>query len=177
MSSLLVEMGNRKSVTEYPELYFRLKQESSYNRASKTPADSIGWFRNNDFNNKPGDKNFVRVDTVDGKPEWVLMDHKGPGSIVRTWMPFPKSNKSETDAIIKVYLDGSTVPVIEGNMLEVFNGDGLIPHPFAHKSLRSAVSFFPIPYSKSCKVTTSEVPYFYQITYREYSGKLPKLAY
>lgn len=170
MSSLLVEMGNRNSVAEYPELYFRLMQESSYNRASKTPADSIGWFRNNDFNNKPGDKNFVRVDTVDGKPEWVLMDHKGPGSIVRTWMPFPKSNKSETDAIIKVYLDGSTVPVIEGNMLEVFNGDGLIPYPFAHKSLRSAVSFFPIPYSKSCKVTTSEAPYFYQITYREYSA-------
>jgi hypothetical protein len=65
-------------------------------------------------------------------------------------------------------LDGNDAPTIEGNMLELFNGDGLIPYPFAHKSLRSSVSFFPIPYAKSCKITTTQRPFFFQFTYREY---------
>ena len=47
-------------------------------------------------------------------------------------------------------------------------GPDLSPYPFAHKSLRSAVSFFPIPYAKSCKVTVTKQPFFYQFTYREY---------
>jgi hypothetical protein len=53
-------------------------------------------------------------------------------------------------------------------MLNLFNGTGLIPFPLAHKSLRSAVSFFPIPYAKSCKITVTERPFFYQFTFREY---------
>lgn len=168
IDTLLREMSNRDYMAEYPEPVFKLKQESSYNRASVSPKDSMGWFMNNDFNSKPTDRNFLRIDTINGNKEWVLMDHNAPGVIVRTWMPFSKPDVSDTDAIIRVYLDGSSAPVIEGNMMEVFNGDGFIPYPFAHKSLRSAVSFFPIPYSKSCKVTTSKCPSFYQITYREY---------
>ena len=53
-------------------------------------------------------------------------------------------------------------------MLGLLNGTGLIPFPLAHKSLRSAVSFFPIPYAKSCKVTVTEQPFFFQFTYRDY---------
>ena len=41
-------------------------------------------------------------------------------------------------------------------MLGMFDGTGVIPYPFAHPSLRSAVNFFPIPYAKSCKVTTDQ---------------------
>jgi hypothetical protein len=58
--------------------------------------------------------------------------------------------------------------VLEGNMLGLLDGTGLFPFPLAHSSLRSAVSFFPIPYAKSCKVTVTERPFFYQLTYREY---------
>ncbi|SEC72309.1 Protein of unknown function [Maribacter dokdonensis] len=170
VSSLLYEMIDRDAITKFPTKDFRLKQESSYNRASKTPSDTVGWFINQDFNrkNKEEDQNFIRTEEISGQKEWVIMDHHGPGAIVRTWMPFLNSKKPTTTSIIKIYLDGAKEPTLQGNMLGLLNGTGLFPFPFAHKSLRSSVSFFPIPYAKSCKITVTEKPFFYQFTYREY---------
>jgi hypothetical protein len=168
IESLLNEMIDRDAVASFPQTNFRLKQESSYNRASVSPEDSAGWFINKDFNSDDEDHNFIRIDEKNGQKEWVLMDHQGAGAIVRTWMPFLKQNEPDTDIQIRVYLDGAEQAVLEGNMLGLFNGTGVIPFPLAHKSLRSAVSFFPIPYAKSCKITVSERPFFYQFTYREY---------
>ncbi|WP_405604041.1 glycoside hydrolase family 172 protein [Polaribacter sp. Asnod1-A03] len=161
-------MIDRDKQSRYPKIDFRLKQESSYNRVSVSIKDSITWFENHDFNSNDKDKNFIRIEENKNQKEWVLMDHKGPGAIVRTWMPFLNAKKPDTDIQIKIYLDGNDQPILEGNMLTLLNGDGFFPYPFAHKSLRSAVSFFPIPYSKSCKITTTKRPFFYQFTYREY---------
>lgn len=168
IESLLAEMVDRDAVSRFPQNNFRLKQHSSYNRASKTPADTVGWFTNHDFNRKEEDHNFIRIEEYNGQKEWVLMEHDGPGAIVRTWMPFLSAKKPGTTNVIKIYLDGSTEPVLKGNMLGLFDGTGLIPFPLAHQSLRSAVSFFPIPYQKSCKVTVTERPFFFQFTFREY---------
>ncbi|MDO6737763.1 glycoside hydrolase family 172 protein [Wenyingzhuangia sp. 2_MG-2023] len=168
IESLLSEMINREQIANFPDTNYRLKQESSYNRASLAPEDKEGWFMNKDFSSNKKDHNFIRIEENNGQKEWVLMDHEGAGAIVRTWMPFKNASTSKTDIIIKFYLDGSKTPVIEGNMLRVLNGDGLIPFPLAHKSLRSAVSFFPIPYAKSCKITVTKRPFFYQFAYREY---------
>jgi hypothetical protein len=168
ITSLLKEMVDRDAVASYPQSNFRLKQASSYNRVSVSPEDSIAWFNNHDFNSNEKDSNFIRVEENNGQQEWVLMDHQGAGAIVRTWMPFLSAKTPSTDIVIKFYLDGATEPVLQGNMLGLLNGTGLIPFPLAHKSLRSAVSFFPIPYAKSCKVTVTERPFFYQFTYREY---------
>ncbi|MBU2929860.1 glycoside hydrolase family 172 protein [Winogradskyella psychrotolerans] len=169
MTSLLNEMIDRDVIASFPQKDFRLKQESSYNRASVSPNDSIGWFTNKDLNNNDIDHNFIRIEENNGQKEWVLMDHQSAGAIVRTWMPIRSTKRIETNSIIKIYLDGAKEPTLEGNMLNLFNGTGLIPFPLAHKSLRSAVSFFPIPYAKSCKITVTERPFFYQFTYREYS--------
>ncbi|UMB53747.1 DUF2961 domain-containing protein [Lutibacter sp. A64] len=166
--SLLKEMVNRTEQSRYPKVDFRLKQASSYNRASVDSLDIDGWFINHDFNSNNKDHNFIRIEENNQQKEWVLMDHNGPGAIVRTWMPFLNDSKPDTDIQIKIYLDGSETPIVEGNMLQLLNGDGLFPFPFAHKSLRSAVSFFPIAYAKSCKITTTGRPFFYQFTYREY---------
>lgn len=165
IESLLGEMIDRDSIARYPEQNFRLKQASSYNRASKTPDDPKGWFANKDFND-----HFIRVDEKDGQKEWVLMDHTGPGAIVRTWIPWRKQLDSNSNVTMRIYLDGDEEPTIEGNMLGMFDGSGFVPFPFAHASLRSAVSFFPIPYQKGCKVTLDEKPFFYQFTYREYDA-------
>ncbi|MDE3742074.1 glycoside hydrolase family 172 protein [Maribacter polysaccharolyticus] len=169
IESLLLEMIDREAISRFPKHDFRLKQESSYNRASKTPNDTVGWFFNEDFNSKKITGNFVRVEENNGEKEWVLMDHKGPGAIVRTWMPFLNPKEPNTTNIIRIYLDGAEEPVLEGNMLGLLNGTGLFPFPFAHKSLRSSVSFFPIAYAKSCKITVTEQPFFYQFTYRAYA--------
>ena len=156
-------MIDRDSIAKFPKHNFRLKQASSYNRASKTPDEPKGW-----FNNKDRAGQVVRVDEVDGKKEWVLMDHNAPGAIVRSWMPWHNQLKSGSELTLRIFLDGEEQPVIEGNMLGLFDGSGFVPFPFAHTSLRSAVSFFPIPYQKSCKVTTDSEPFFFQFTYREY---------
>ena len=173
IESLLSEMIDRDAMARFPESDFRLKQHSSYNRASKTPDEPEGWFTNKDFNSKATDKNFIRIEENAGKQEWVLMDHKGPGAIVRTWMPWRSQNNPATTNRIRIYLDGAAEPVLEGNMLGLLDGTGLIPYPLAHSSLRSAVSFFPIPYAKSCKVTTAEQPFFFQFTFREYAEGTP----
>ena len=163
MRYLLKEMIDRDSIARFPMKNFRLKQASSYNRASKTPDDPKGWFNNVDRKGQ-----VVRIDEVDGKKEWVLMDHQGPGAIVRTWMPWHNQKKGGSKLTMRIFLDGAETPAIEGNMLGMFDGTGFVPFPFAHPSLRSAVNFFPIPYQKSCKVTTDEEPFFFQFTYREY---------
>lgn len=177
MQSLLEEMIDRDAVAKFPQNNFRLKQESSYNRASTSPKDSVGWFTNQDYNSKPEEGNelingqegnFIRIEENNGAQEWVIMDDKGPGALVRTWMPFLNPKDPSTTSILKIYLDGASEPVLEGNTLGLLNGTGLIPFPLAHKSLRSAVSFFPIPYTNGCKITVSELPFFYQMTYREY---------
>ena len=169
--SLLDEMTNRDAVTHFPQTDFRLKQSSSYNRASVSPEDSVGWFNNKDNNTSDKDSCFIRIEEINGQKEWVLMDHQGPGAIVRSWMPLRNAKKPEmgNDITIKFYLDGDTVPTLVGPMLGLLDGTGLFPFPLAHKSLRSAVSFFPIPYAKSCKVTVTQRPFFYIFTYREYA--------
>ncbi|MGD7654739.1 MAG: glycoside hydrolase family 172 protein [Verrucomicrobiales bacterium] len=166
-------MVDRDAVARFPQRDFRLKQQSSYNRASRTPDEPEGWFTNKDFNRRPGDRNFLRIEENDGKKEWVLMDHDGAGAIVRTWMPWLRQLKPGSDITMRIYLDGSDEPALEGNMLGMFDGSGVIPHPFAHSSLRSAVNFFPIPYAKSCKVTTDKMPFFFQFTFREYAEGTP----
>jgi hypothetical protein len=173
IESLLTEMIDHESVARFPEKDFRLKQHSSYNRASKTPDEPKGWFNNKDNNTGPKDDSFIRIEENDGRKEWVLMDHQGPGAIVRTWMPWRSKTAATTDINMRIYLDGSDEPALEGNMLTMFDGNGVIPYPFAHQSLRSAVNFFPIPYAKSCKVTTDQMPFFFIFTFREYDEGTP----
>lgn len=173
VQSLLREMTDRDNAARYPKTNFRLKQASSYNRASKTPDEPKGWFKNKDYNSGPKDKNFIRIEENNGRKEWVLMDHDEAGAIVRTWMPWHKFNQGGSKITMRIYLDGSDEPALEGNMLSMFDGTGVVPFPFAHSSLSSAVNFFPIPYAKSCKVTTDAMPFFFQFTYREYDEGTP----
>ncbi|TWU39604.1 glycoside hydrolase family 172 protein [Novipirellula artificiosorum] len=177
IESLLHEMVDRDSVARYPTSDFRLKQDSSYNRESKIPepasANPQGWFANGDFNTEKRQSNLIRIEDNDGRKEWVLMEDTGPGTIVRSWMPWRGQANPKTTTIIRFYLDGASEPVIEGNQFDLFQGKGMIPFPLAHPSLRSAVSFFPIPYAKSCKVTVSEAPFFFQFTYRKYPQGTP----
>ena len=112
IQSLLQEMTDRDNVARFPKSNFRLKQASSYNRASKTPDEPKGWFMNKDFNG-----HCVRVDEKDGEKEWVLMDHEGPGAIVRIWMPWHNDKNSASNSTLRFYLDGKEQPAIEGNLL------------------------------------------------------------
>ena len=164
IESLLREMVDRDEVARYPKADFRLKQDSSYDRSSRTPDEPQGWFSNFDRSTSDQHHNFIRTEENRGRKEWVVMEDEGAGVITRFWVPWRNQLKPGTDIVIRFYLDGASEPAIEGNMFELFQGRGLIPFPLAHESLRSAVSFFPIPYAKSCKVTMSDHPFFFQFT-------------
>ena len=64
IESLLTEMVDRDAVARFPLPDFRLRQQSSYDRRSKTPDESDGWFANKDHT-----KNFVRVEQNNGRQE------------------------------------------------------------------------------------------------------------
>ncbi|GAC16474.1 hypothetical protein GLIP_3863 [Aliiglaciecola lipolytica E3] len=168
------EMTDKSRIARFPRNDFRLAQQSSYDRDSvefeEAKYEATGWFANFDRNSNKKNGNFERKEIINGREEYVVMEHTGPGAIVRTWMPWESYKKPGTNAIIRFYIDGKSEPALQGNMFDLLNGKGLIPYPLAHESLASAVSFFPIPYAKSMKVTVSEMPFFFQFTYRAYDA-------
>ena len=77
--SLLNEMTNRDALARLPQPAYSCRQASSYERLSKTPEDHDTWMANHDWSH------FLRSEEVDGRTEWVMLDQKGPGCIVRIW--------------------------------------------------------------------------------------------
>lgn len=151
--SLLKEMTSRENITYFPAKSYKLIQSSSYNRASVSP-EKDGWFANADMSH------FIRVEDTEGRREFVMMDVSGPGAIVRWWMTFYKAQ----NGTIRIYLDKSSTPVIEGSADDLLSGILLEGTPFAVSLQEGAPIgeegrdydhnlYFPIPFSSHCKVT------------------------
>ena len=160
--SLLQEMGDRTSITQWPVHEFSSLQSSSYNRASVAP-DQPGWFADSDG------VAWIREEMNVGKKEYVIMEHDGPGCITRMWTPFfyyRFSNRIGPN--VKIYLDGNPKPVIEENFIALLSGKGSISPPFANYTARAGVCFLPIPFQKSCKITLDDKAFYNIINYRAY---------
>ena len=172
LETLLDEMVDRGRLARFPSPEYRLRQQSSYDRGSKSPEDPRGWFANRDRGH------FIRTEVNNGRKEWVLMEHQGAGAMVRTWMPDPRitpmvlSGRRKAPAELgrlRIYLDGKPVPALEGPTYDLLNGTTIMSYPFGHKSLSSAVSYLPIPWAEGCKITMDVEPQYYIFTYREYT--------
>jgi hypothetical protein len=178
LESLLHEMADRSELTRICDPPYVAKAATSYDRESKVndPADGLyvekkgrdwgkGWFANRDFNQ------FIRVEKNDGRTEYVLMEDKGPGAIVRWWAT---ANNRGT---IRIYLDGAAEPVIAMKPAELVGGDKLAPYPLSFRASNDKTNpnwrghdlYLPIPYQKGCKVTWEGRPAYYQINYRKYA--------
>ena len=151
IESLLTEMTNRNLIPEFPEPYYTCKQFSSYDRNSVGP-DKDGWFANHDCTW------FIREENTHGRREFVMFDAEGPGAIVRFWMTF--AGDGAYDGILRIYIDGSLDPVIEGPPMDIISGGGLVGEPLSSSvspecdnNRRGHNLYFPIPYSISCKIT------------------------
>ncbi len=159
MASLLKEMTDREAVTRYPNPPYRCLQASSYNRAS-VRRGGPGWFADSDGTG------FIRKEKIDGKTEWVVMEHLGPGCITRIWAPsFYFGRKPQH---IRIYLDGSGQPVLDEPLIDLLTGKGPVKYPFAARTTRAGVFYLPIPFAGSCKVTMTSKPFYYSINYRAY---------
>lgn len=164
MQSLLREMVNRESITEFSaELPYKTLQASSYNRASVSP-DQPGWFADSD-----GVFCIRTEKNKKSETEWVLMEDNGPGAITKMWaVCFYYGLGDTTGANLKIYLDGEEEPTIFCNFFELVQGKNFVKPPLAAETRRAGNCYLPIPYAKSCKVTMDKKVFYNIINYRSY---------
>ena len=94
-------MVDRDSLARLPARAFRCLQASSYDRAQTDPSNPKTWFANHDY------EQFIRIETNEGRKEWVIMEHQGPGCIVRFWIPL---HGAKNNQLIRFYFDGAKTP-------------------------------------------------------------------
>ena len=171
LESLLAEMTDYDSVASWPAPAYSTGQASSYDRASTDPTvlTDANWFANHDY------ENFLRGDGKGSETEWVMMDTTGPGCVTRLWYA-GYDTLDQRPGKLRIYLDGNPVPVIDERMLDLLNGAGSVPPPFANELSRGHNMFLPIPYAQSCRIvyvgtgaeTFNPIYFWYNIEYRTY---------
>jgi hypothetical protein len=180
LETLLNEMVDRDAIAQFPHPGYTLKQFSSYDRATVAPGDK-SWFANWDRSM------FIRIDTISGRQEYVMMDMDGPGAIVRFWMTFAGQNSGK--GIMRIYFDNDTLPAIEGTAFGIVSDSLLTYEPLASSvsdstkyEMRGHNLYLPLPYSKHCMVTyqtgnikdagakTGGEAVYYNIDYRSYKS-------
>ena len=182
LRSLLAEMTDRNAAPKWPVPGYTLKQASSYDRVSTNPAVATTWFANNDS------AQFIRIEETDGRREWVIMEHSGPGAITRMWLPLEPTKDNQ---VIRFYFDGSPTPAIAVPFNQLMSGRGFVKPLFAFvasdetdlrnqlkaepKVLRGVAGdlYLPIPFARGCKITLDQVPFYYIINYRAYERGVP----
>lgn len=156
LDSLLDEMTDLSMLAEYPDPPFTCKQFSSYDRRSKTPEDHEGWFANGDRGK------YIRVEERAGRKEFVMLDAEGPGCVVRIW-------SANAGGDLRIYLDGNDKPALEMNMQHAMDGrHEPFLAPLAGVHSRGWNLYFPFPYARHCKVTTTDGNIYYHVNYRTY---------
>jgi hypothetical protein len=155
-ASLLEEMVSLDKLAEFPNPSYTCKQFSSYDRASKSPDEE--WFANGDAGQ------FMRVEDKAGRKEHVMAEMDGPGAIVRIWSANPAGT-------LRIYIDGAETPEIEAPMSDILGGNfpGW-PVPIAGERSKGWNLYFPIPYARSCKVTSDKGGFYYHVNYRTYGN-------
>lgn len=154
--SLLDDMTGIAGMAEFPSPGYTAKQFSSYDRKSKSPSEE--WFANGDAGQ------FLRTETRGQRTEYVLMDAAGPGAITRIWSANPEGT-------LRIYIDESVTPALEAPMSELLGGKfpGL-PRPIAGEYSKGWNLYFPIAYTKHCKVTSDRGGFYYHVNYRTYEA-------
>ena len=163
LETLLHEMTDPAALARFPEMEYQSLQASSYNRESVSP-DQPGWFADSDG------VAWIRDEMINGRKEYVVMEHNGPGCITRMWTPFFYYNfDNRKGPDVRIYLDGNPKPVIDECFIELLTGKGSIKPPFCSFTARAGLCFLPIPFGKSCKITLSEKAFYNIINYRAYA--------
>lgn len=98
--------------------------------------------------------------------ERVLVDVKGPGCIYRIWVTGLLAGR------LRVYFDGATTPTIDLERTDFFSG--LTPPlltPIVGDDTASSGGFYcylPMPFREGCRITSSGIAHYYNITYQVY---------
>jgi len=153
-ASLLDEMTDLTGMALFPDPAYTCRQFSSYDRKSKSPEEE--WFANHDRGQ------YLRVESREGRQEYVMMDSEGPGAVVRIWSANP-------EGVMRIYLDGEAEPVVEAPMQDILGGRlAGWPQPIAGERSKGWNLYFPIPYDRHCKITSDHGDFYYHVNYRTY---------
>lgn len=163
VGTLLPQMTNLDLLTRRPRPWFKTEQASSYDRASKSPAQD--WFANGDAGK------FLRTETVGARREYVMADLKGPGAVVRIWSANPAGTA-------RFYFDGEQNPRFVAKLADLLTGKvAPLVEPFAYTAAMGTDLYYPLPYSRSLKITVDDGDedkaraLYYQIGYRTYEPR------
>lgn len=144
---------------------------SSRDQGSIEPTEPAAWYSESDSGNA------LRVDRVDGRSEWVLAEVRGAGALTRIVV---KSSSVLRDAVLRIRLDGESVPSIEWPLREVARSivPRLAPYAVWHQAMTAGGAasqgdaeqvsgtidcVLPIPFERSCVVTLDRRPDLYRI--------------
>ena len=162
LRSLLYEMVDFRKLMETPIPNYKCIQFSSYDRRSTNVnlKTTSGWFANSDIGK------YIRVETNNGRVEYVMADIEGPGAVVRIFSAYPQG-------IIRIYLDNASKPEIELTMSDMLYGRAkLFPPVIAGLYSIGGTSYMPIPFAKRYKITSSFKKVYYHVDCRLYKEKI-----
>ena len=109
-----------------------------------------------------------RVQWENAEREWVLMDAEGPGALVRFWMDDPAAAGT-----VRILLDGAETRIVEMPAAEFFSGErSPFIAPIVGPTAGGWTSWAPIPFASHCRVTVSQPPGHYELTWREYDEEI-----
>ncbi len=153
VENLLDRMVDLRWLATPPAPGERTIQFSSYDRATKlVDGKIVNPFANGDAGH------YLRIETKNGAQEWVLADDDGPGYVSRIWSANPAGE-------LRIYIDGSESPALAADFAKLTNGE--IPpfvHPFGHDASRGRNLYFPFPFAKHIKITTTKGGQYYQVS-------------
>ena len=159
LTSLLAELASRRSLSEAPDFPFRALLASSRHPDSAVRGGP-GWFA------EPDRGHFAAGEGSE-RGEQVLLEHEGPGALVRLWCDVPRGE-------LRIYLDGATEPTLSGSLAGWMRGAGGVGGALAEVGGGSGVLILPVPFERSCRVTCSGAGELtYQLSYRAYEEGTP----
>jgi len=166
LSTLMDEMVSNESDVVFPIPYYSSKQLTSYDRRSLIPG-TPNWHANDDWSG------FIRIETNNGRQEKVLFDGTGPGVITRII-----TTGGAGTANLRMYFDNETEASVLIHGYDISKFPVAVPpgmiYMHEHYNTSQGCSFFyPIPYSRRCKITVDDVnraAYVYHINYRTYEA-------
>lgn len=100
---------------------------------------------------------YLRVEGEGEAREWVLAEAEGPGYVSRIWSADPAGE-------LRIYVDGAARPALAADFAAIADGQvEPFSAPFGHDASRGRNLYFPFPFAKSIKVTTTKGGQYYQV--------------
>ncbi|QEH38882.1 hypothetical protein OJF2_74920 [Aquisphaera giovannonii] len=152
VESLLRGMADTRWLASPLEAGERTVQFSSYDRATRlVDGRIINPFANADVGN------YLRVEGEGARQEFVLAESQGPGYVSRIWSANP-------DGELRIYIDGAATPALAASFARITNGEvAPFSAPFGHDASRGRNLYFPFPFAKSIKITTTTGKQYFQV--------------